>query len=67
MLALGKIDSEKNLLNLTFNSGNILNIIAIDINEAETFFKPQEMLVSEIRNSAGELSTILENFRKKII
>ena len=39
MLALGKIDSEKNLLNLTFNSGNILNIIAIDINEAETFFK----------------------------
>ena len=36
-------------------------------NIAETFFKPQEMLVSEIRNSAGELSTILENFRKKII
>ncbi len=45
MLALGKIDSEKNLLNLTFNSGNILNIIAIDINEAETFFK---QMLSEI-------------------
>ena len=39
MLAFGKIDPEKNLLNLTFNSGNILNIIAMDIDEAEKFFK----------------------------
>lgn len=39
MLAFGRIDSEKDLLNITFNSGNILNIIALDIDEAEKFFK----------------------------
>lgn len=39
MLAFGRIDSDKDLLNITFNSGNILNIIALDIDEAEKFFK----------------------------
>ena len=39
MLAFGRIDPEKNLLNLTFNSGNLLNIVALDIDEAEQFFK----------------------------
>ena len=45
MVALGKIDGEQNLLNLTFNSGNLLTIIAIDIDEAEKFFKK---MLSEI-------------------
>lgn len=45
MLAFGRIDPEKNLLNLTFNSGNLLNIVALDIDEAEQFFKK---MLSEI-------------------